>query len=76
MADEVNVLPKGAICISLAYDEEMNVMTGHTHRLTMDEWKEFLEVPLVNLSLEPPQIFVDHLPRSLTKGVEANLINF
>ena len=70
------MLPKGAICISLAYDTSENLMVGHTHRLSQLEWKYFLETPIVEKALEPPQIFVDRLPRALTKGVEANLTNF
>ena len=72
----VNVLPKGAICISLALDTSLNRMTGHTHRLNHQEWKDFLAIPLVEFSTEPPQLFIDALPRALTKGVEANLNNF
>ena len=51
-------------------------MAGHTHRLSNEEWNDFLATRLLEKYREDPSVFTDVLPRALTRGVGANLTNF
>ena len=76
IGDQINVNPKGAICISLAQNSATYEMMGHTHRLNDEQWQEFKDVSLKEGEQENADSFINALPDPLTKGVGANLTYF